>query len=100
MYDRISEATRLFEVRVHRANMFYERAIRRAHNEYYDVLSSVVSPACGNAEEPEVAAEEVVAPPPAPPPPPPPAPPPELTEDQKIEEAIDVIFGGRGEDGG
>ena len=44
MYEKITEITRVFEKRIYLANQFYERAIRKAHNEYYDSLTQITAP--------------------------------------------------------
>lgn len=44
MYEQITEISKVFEKRIYLANQFYEKAIRRAHNEYYDALTQLTSP--------------------------------------------------------
>ena len=44
MYDQIQLITKTFERRIYLANQFYEQAIRRAHNEYYDSLNNLMAP--------------------------------------------------------
>jgi len=44
MYEKINEITQTFQKRIYLANQFYEKAIRKAHNEYYDGLTQITAP--------------------------------------------------------